>query len=303
MPQLSHESFLRHRGFRDLKLASGLCLSAIAAYLWHDPVQGPSGGTWLGYTLGGLSAALILMLAWLGVRKRRYGDAFGTAKGWLSAHVYLGLSLITLTVLHTGFQWGANIHTLALVLMLVVILSGIYGVVAYTRYPSLISAQRANATQASWLDQIGELNDEALKLADRLEDEVRARVLQSIGRMRIGGGVGWQLFGGRTAEGHADNHWLADRLSQAGRSAPSPQSTAMFMAQQLATQRKQDPEEVGRLRQLIELLARRNELVSKLNQDIQLHARMRIWLYVHVPLSVALLAALVAHVFSVFLYW
>jgi hypothetical protein len=30
---------------------------------------------------------------------------------------------------------------------------------------------------------------------------------------------------------------------------------------------------------------------------------MQIWLYFHVPLTIALLAALTAHIVSVFLYW
>jgi hypothetical protein len=30
---------------------------------------------------------------------------------------------------------------------------------------------------------------------------------------------------------------------------------------------------------------------------------MQVWLYVHVPLSFALLAALIAHVISVFYFW
>ena len=32
-------------------------------------------------------------------------------------------------------------------------------------------------------------------------------------------------------------------------------------------------------------------------------AIMEIWLYFHVPLSIALLAALIGHIISVFFYW
>ena len=66
-----HESFLRHERWRYLKAALALCALTIAVYLWHDPLDGPNGGTWLGYTLGTLGALLIVWLAWLGVRKRR----------------------------------------------------------------------------------------------------------------------------------------------------------------------------------------------------------------------------------------
>ena len=37
--------------------------------------------------------------------------------------------------------------------------------------------------------------------------------------------------------------------------------------------------------------------------DLQLQALMEIWLYLHVPLSFALLGALTAHIVSVFFYW
>lgn len=311
MTTITHEGFLRHRGFRDLKIASALCLTALAAYLWHDPVEGPNGGTWLGYTLGGVGTALILMLAWLGVRKRRYGRGAGTVKGWLSAHVYWGLSLMTLVTLHTGFQWGWNVHTLTYALMLLVILSGLYGIVVYSRYPRLITANRGSATQASWLDEIGELNDQALKQADSLSSEVHARVVQSIASMRIGGNAREQLFG-RSRVQRTDWNWLRDNIAAAVHARPqkealpfdpNQQSTVMFMAGQMTALTARDKTEPERLQKLLDVLSRRQELVVKLNRDIQMHARMQIWLYVHVPLSVTLLAALVVHILSVFLYW
>ena len=42
-----------------------------------------------------------------------------------------GLSLIVIVTLHTGFQFGWNVHTLAYGLMLLVIVSGIFGIVVY----------------------------------------------------------------------------------------------------------------------------------------------------------------------------
>jgi len=40
-----------------------------------------------------------------------------------------------------------------------------------------------------------------------------------------------------------------------------------------------------------------------MRRDVQLKAMLEIWLYFHVPLSFALLAALAGHVISVFYYW
>ena len=55
--------------------------------------------------------------------------------------------------------------------------------------------------------------------------------------------------------------------------------------------------------QLYTLLLRKQELLSRARRDVALKARLDLWLYIHVPGSVALLAALIAHVFSVFFYW
>ena len=51
-----HQSFLDHAGRRYLKVALALCAASIALYAWHDPRSPPNGGTWLGYTLGGIGA-------------------------------------------------------------------------------------------------------------------------------------------------------------------------------------------------------------------------------------------------------
>ncbi len=85
-------SFLEYRNFLYLKLSLLLMIAAIAAYILHSPAIGAYGGTWLGYVLGTLSAAIVCLLLWLGVRKRSYFGA-GTMQGWLSALIRLLLLL------------------------------------------------------------------------------------------------------------------------------------------------------------------------------------------------------------------
>jgi hypothetical protein len=68
-----HEGFLSHKKMRWLKIALVLCLVAIVAYFWIDVTPRHNGGSWYGYTLGTIGALLIVWLALLGIRKRRYG--------------------------------------------------------------------------------------------------------------------------------------------------------------------------------------------------------------------------------------
>jgi len=307
MATTPHAGFMRHAGYRYLKFASLLCVLSIIAYWWHEPQDGPNGGTWLGYTLGTIGALLIVWLAWLGVRKRRYSSTLGTVKGWLSAHVYLGLALLTIATLHTGFQFGWNIHTAAFVLMSLVVLSGIFGVAAYARLPTLITENIGASDREALLDEVLDLNQQSLKIADQLGAEVHRVIARSTERIRIGGGVRDQLFRPLPqGRGLLDElrKVLADKQRNAPAQAfdPNTSSTVMFMAGEMA-QAKKSGEAAEKARQLMELISRRNALITRINRDIQLHAQMQIWLYVHVPLSIALLAALTAHIVSVFLYW
>ena len=64
-----------------------------------------------------------------------------------------------------------------------------------------------------------------------------------------------------------------------------------------------DGELSRKLQELLSLVGARRMLLARLRRDAQLKAWLEIWLYVHVPLSFALLAALVAHVLAVFIYW
>jgi len=51
------------------------------------------------------------------------------------------------------------------------------------------------------------------------------------------------------------------------------------------------------------LLDEKAQLLTRARRDVSYKAMMDLWLYIHVPLSFALLAALLAHVLSVFFYW
>jgi hypothetical protein len=300
-----HESFLRHRRWLFLKAAAGLCVAVIALYAWHEPMDGPNGGTWLGYTLGTLGAVLIVWLAWLGVRKRRYSRGRSTVKAWVSAHVYLGLALLLIATLHTGFQFGLNIHTLSYALMILVIASGVYGVVAYARYPRVITDNRSEATRDAWLEEILDLNERAIRLADELGADVHRFVLRSAERLQLGGSWRDQLFGARSPAGAPELMAIAEILrKKLGASAlerSSQMEGVILLTDEQITVSERDPS-LERLKHLLELLTRRNELAARINRDVQAHARMQAWLYLHVPLTAALLAALAAHVVVVFLY-
>jgi hypothetical protein len=269
-----HESFLRHASFRWLKLALIFALIAALGYAFADVGPRPNGGTWMGYTLGTIGLLLIVWLSLLGVRKRAMTRGRWSLKGWTSAHVYLGLALVVVATLHSAFQFGWNVHTLAYVLMMLVILSGVWGITAYATLPAALSQNRAELTQGEMMEGIRALDRQLHEAAQPLEPGWAALVLAALEQDPFGFGATARLTG--RYRGCANRRALDIFASAAS-----------------------DP-----ARERVEaLLIKRKSQLERMRRHLRLKALLEVWLYVHVPLTFALLAALTAHVVSVFFYW
>lgn len=278
----AHEGFLGHRRGRWAKVAGTISIVALLAYLLTDATPRPNGGTWLGYTLGSIGAGMIVWLSLLGVRKRVIGSKPFSLKGWTSAHVYLGLSLIVIGTLHTGFQLGWNVHTLAWALMMIVILSGLWGISLYATLPEKLSANRGEVTQQQMLEAVRTLDRQLDLAAQPLGADDAALVRMSLEECRIAGSLGQRLSGNYHRDGNARAlAAIGDKVMAAIRSGRADE----------------------RLQQIQFLLERKEAALAQARRHIAMKARLELWLYVHVPVTIALLAALFAHVLSVFLYW
>ena len=274
-----HEGFLRHRHFIWLKRALALCLVAIVAYALVDVQPRPNGGSWLGYTLGTLGAGLIVWLALLGVRKRNMTQGNWSLKAWTSAHVYLGLALIVIATLHSGFQFGWNVHTLAYALMVLVIVSGIYGVTVYALLPAALSNNREEMTEPQMIEALAAVDRQLDEAAQPLPRHWSDPVLAALSERAFSDGV-WR------------------RLSGGGRGGGATQA-AIDALNLAASDEADDPA----LLKVEALLQRRRAQLERIRRHLRLKALLEVWLYVHVPATFALLAALTAHVVSVFFYW
>ena len=271
-----HEGFLRYAGFRWAKISGGLCLLIIMSYALVDVTPRHNGGSWYGYTLGTIGAALILWLTALGYRKRKMTSDAWSLKAWTSAHVYLGLSLIVVGTWHTGFQLGWNVHTLAWALMMLVILSGLYGVVAYATLPAALSNNRDEMTQMQMLEAIRAFDRQLHSAAQPLTPADTAPVLAALGEDPFAGGIGARLSG----------------------RYPNCATAAALRTLSLSNGSDREARE-----KVVGLLKQKEAALTRLRRHLRIRAMLEIWLYVHVPLTFALIAALSAHIISVFFYW
>jgi hypothetical protein len=267
-----HVSFLKHKGFRWLWIALLLSAASIAGYLLIDQEPRPNGGTWYGYTLGTIGFGLILWLSLLGVRKRRINPGAWSLKAWTSAHVYLGLALTVVGTLHTSFQIGWNVHTLAYVLMLLVIATGIYGVIVYATLPASLSANRKEMTRAQMLDALTALDRQLESAAQPLARAESDLVIAALGQDVFYGGALARLTG----------------------SYPGCKTARALKGMGTGSEAEA---------RVTALLEKRREQLTQIRGALRIRAMLEIWLFIHIPLTVALIAALTAHVISVFYYW
>lgn len=270
-----HEGFLRHARFRWLKISTIACLVAVLGYLAADVEPRPNGGSWYGYTLGAIGAGLIVWLSLLGIRKRAMTAGQWSLKAWTSAHVYLGLALIVIATLHTGLQLGWNVHTLAYALMMLVILSGVFGIVVYTALPSALSSNREEMTQGQMIDGIRALDRQLHDAAQPLDRVNADLVLAALADNPLDAGI-WRRLSGKYPD-------CATRAAAARFDANGAEDASVDRVEKL--------------------LIRRQTQLERLRRHLRLRALLEVWLYVHVPATIALLAALTAHIVSVFYYW
>jgi hypothetical protein len=282
---VSHESFLRHAHFRWLIVAILISLVVVAGFaatlVLRDYQLRHTGDSWFGYISGTLGAGLIVWLAALGVRKRYMTDNVWSLKAWVSAHVYLGLSLIVIGTLHSGLQFGWNVHTLAYALMMLVILSGIFGITVYARLPQKLSDSRGETTQKQMLEKIYNLDGRLLEVARPLDQAQAALVTRAVQRTRIGGSF-WRRL--TNAHGNCETLHALTALKSARQSLP-------------------DGKQAQALDQVLSLLEEKELTLTKARRYIRLRSLLEVWLFIHIPATIALIGALAAHIISVFFFW
>jgi hypothetical protein len=291
-----HESFLAFRRRRYLWVAIVLSVVSVTAFLLDDPQEPANGGTTLGYVLGTLGALIIVWLTWIGVRKRRYSSTAGSVQGWLSAHVYLGLALPLVVLLHAGFQLGANVHSLAFFLMLLVILSGMYGVFVYLKYPERISTNRGGSSRPELFDQLEDIDSRSSRVAAQLPAAFAALVQSGSSRTALGNSLWSRLRDQDNSSITLPDQGQGNAVANAGQEAALD-----WLADQQS--RATDADAASRISELSALLRNKRKLLRQIREDLRLQASMELWLYFHVPLSIGLLVALLVHIVTVFFYW
>lgn len=253
-----------------------MTLLLLLIYFLDNPIGAASGGSVLGYTYGGIATLGILYLLYYGMRKRSYFASKTTLLGVLSAHTWIGLSLLLIVPLHCAFSFGLNVHTLAYVLLCIVIFSGIWGAYLYIKLPQNLSSQRGGLKTKDLIGQLSTLESEIKKKSELLSPKTVAEIsdLKELGKLPS---ILECCFATRKAANYKEKF---SRIQNQG-----------------------DEAEQETLLNFISLLAKRAELILQLKSEVRTHTLLRFWLFLHVPMSFAMFALVLIHIFSVFYNW
>ncbi|HEV7784639.1 MAG TPA: hypothetical protein VGQ28_04825 [Thermoanaerobaculia bacterium] len=257
-----------------------LLLLLVASYFYYDFRTGfTHGGSRGGIVYGALGTLAILILLYFGVRKRSYRSTWGTLEGWLQCHLYLGLLSAVLILFHTGFRFHDKVAIAAFMVLLAVVASGFWGAVVYTGVPRRLTEVEGDLAPAAMAEQLEQLGRTMARLATGRSapfQKVCTGLLAEMVPERL---AGWKLlFGGRSRKGgDAATPWAAEL-------ARVPAG------------------EQDELRQLLVLARQRRELHQRLLVQQRYRNQLEVWLYLHLPLSLALVALVAAHLIAVFFF-
>ncbi|MFQ5481482.1 MAG: hypothetical protein ACE5ER_01885 [Nitrospinaceae bacterium] len=271
-----NENIFNYRNHRWFRANLAFLAILLVFYFLDHPLAGRRGDTVIGYAYGAVATLGILLLMVYGIRKRSYHSTVGTLVGWLSSHLWLGVSLIIIVPLHSGFQFGNNIHTLAYGFLVATILSGVWGALNYVRYPRHILSNRGGESAADLVEQIRMIDADLKKLERGKSDKF----------------VGLMNYIDKPVKTNC-------RQIIFSRSSPEFKGNAQIKKLILEL----PPEEQENGIKVLNIIEEKIRLINLFENEMRAHFWLKVWLFFHLPLSLGLLVTLGIHIFSVFYYW
>ena len=143
---------------RELIAALLAVLAATAVYVFFSRGDAPRSGSLAGHVMGVVGMTLMLATEVLySLRKRAKRVHVGRLHDWLSVHIFMGIFGPYLVLLHSAWTYD-GLAGAAMLMTIVVVISGFIGRYIYTRIPrsvdgselASVSAATARRMMATW---------------------------------------------------------------------------------------------------------------------------------------------------------
>jgi hypothetical protein len=280
---------------------------------------GSASGLLCGIVAGGIIALEMLLWPRKAFRRLRLIPA----KYWLSAHVWFGLASLPLAIVHSGFHLGGWLPTALMVLFVLTVLSGLYGLAIQNILPRWMIRNLPSETIYSQIDYVSKQTvEDARRLlvtacgrrvsGEALLDEEPELEAARTGTIVVGAVRQAGKTRGRTLE--------TRRVAQAGEdrdtlwNAYEEIRPFLFDGHQQSTpvtDRQQASQWFRRLRSvcggesesIIDILESMCDQRRQFDTQQIVHRWLHVWLPIHIGLSVAVTVLLAAHVWTALKYW
>ena len=169
-----------------------LAVSAVV-YVFYaiNSLQGPRGGSTTGLFFGVLGFGFMIFAALLGARKRVPTWRIGRAQAWMRGHLWLGFLALPMVLFHGGFHFGGTLTRVLMWLLIITVLSGVFGAALQHYIPRVMTS---DAPLETIYDEIGHVRSLLREEADRAIESICG----SLGLGKTSGEEG-QRAGGFTA--------------------------------------------------------------------------------------------------------
>jgi hypothetical protein len=144
----------------------GVATAIYVVYAAASPA-GPSGGSAIGLMFGIAGSLCMIFAGLLAARKKVPVWRLGRAQTWMRGHLWLGLLSLPLILFHGGFRFGGPLTTMLMVLLIVVVLSGIFGAALQHCMPPVMTVRIPMETIFEQIDRVrGQLLAEADEMVE-----------------------------------------------------------------------------------------------------------------------------------------
>lgn len=320
--------FAMHRKWFATFLA-GTAAAVFGYFFWAHQyaTRWPGGSSPPGLILGIIGGGIIVFECLLWPRRMMRSWRWGSARLWMKAHIWLGLLTVPLILLHSGFVWGGWLSTMVALLFAMVIASGIFGLAMQQVLPRKMLTDTPLETIYSQIETAMKMaiaDAQNLVLATcGLAKEGSAVLVPShssaaheapnAGRVVIGASRQVELIPGQLLRTPVPQVPVANSevlrtkfvatiqpFLEQGRRFRSPLSnrsrSAEFFRQLRAVL---DPEAHPVLEAIEECCEQRRQF----DLQTRLHWWLHSWLWIHLPLSMALLVLMFVHAYVALKYW
>lgn len=242
----------------------------------------------------------------------------GTTQAWLRAHIWLGFLSIPLITYHTGFRFGGTLSTVLLVLFIVVIASGIWGLVMQNILPKRMLESVPAETIYSQIEYVSaQMSRDAEHLvrstcgtpeAQEQDGGGSGGEVVTVGAVRVAGRVQGRVFQPVATTGFIpgcdalDSFYrehVVDFLSRGDKSTSALRSVKQAEVMFGDLTNRLPVAAHATVSAIEQICSQRRQFAQQARMQFWLHC----WLWLHLPLSFALVVIMLVHVFVAIKFW